>query len=140
MLLGASDAGAHMDMLATFAYATMLLAEGVRERRLLRLEEAVRLLTDWPARHFGLRDRGRIAEGWSADLVVFDPQTIGPGHVATRTDLPAAASRLYSEPDGIEHVVVNGRVVVERGKLTGDLPGTLLRAGRDTATVEVPAP
>jgi len=140
VLLGASDAGAHMDMLATFAYATMLLAEGVRERRLLRLEEAVRLLTDWPARHFGLRDRGRIAEGWSADLVVFDPQTIGPGHVATRTDLPAAASRLYSEPDGIEHVVVNGRVVVERGKLTGDLPGTLLRAGRDTATVEVPAP
>jgi N-acyl-D-aspartate/D-glutamate deacylase len=139
VLLGASDAGAHMDMLATFSFATTLLAEGVRRRNLLPLEEAIRLITDWPARHFGLRDRGRIAEGCFADVVVFDPDTIGPGRVTTRHDLPAGAGRLFSSADGIDHVVVNGRVLADRGKLTGDLPGTLLRAGRDTTTTLPPA-
>lgn len=139
VLLGASDAGAHMDMLATFSFITRLLAEGVRARELLTLEEAVRLVTDWPARHFGLRDRGRIAEGWCADLVVFDPATVAPGVVSTRYDLPAGAGRLYSEPEGIVHVVVNGRSLADHGQLTGELPGTLLRSGRDTETVLPPA-
>ena len=139
VLLGASDAGAHMDMLATFAYTTMLLSEGVRERQLLPLEEAVRLLTDWPARHFGLRDRGRLTEGSHADVVVFDPGRAGPGRVVTRRDLPGDASRLYSEADGIEQVMVNGRLVVKDHVLTGDLPGSLLRSGRDTVTVLPPA-
>jgi N-acyl-D-aspartate/D-glutamate deacylase len=138
VLLGASDAGAHMDMLATFSYATRLLAEAVRRRGLLSLEETIRLLTDWPARHFGLRDRGRLSPGYWADIVVFDPDSIGPGTVTTRQDLPGGASRLYSEADGIEHVIVNGRTLAERGKLTGDLPGTLLRSGRDTRTVAIP--
>ena len=140
VLLGASDAGAHMDMLATFSYCTMLLAEGVRERELLSLEEAVHQITDWPARHYGLRDRGRVAVGNFADLVVFDPATIGPGKVATRRDLPAGAARLYSEATGIERVIVNGTELVRGGVPTGDLPGVLLRAGRDTATVRLPAP
>jgi len=139
VLLGASDAGAHMDMLATYSFATMLLAEGVRDRQLLSLEEAVRLITNWPARHFGLRDRGRVAEGCFADLVVFDPDAIGPGRVTTRHDLPAGAGRLFSEATGIEHVLVNGREIVDSGKATGDLPGVLLRAGADTDTVLPPA-
>jgi N-acyl-D-aspartate/D-glutamate deacylase len=139
VLVGASDAGAHMDMLATFAYCTLLLSEGVRERGLLPLEEAVRLLTDWPARHFGLRDRGRLVEGAHADVVIFDPDRIGPGRVVTRGDLPGGAGRLYSPAEGIEHVLVNGRRIVENGALTGDLPGTLLRSGRDTDTVLPPA-
>jgi N-acyl-D-aspartate/D-glutamate deacylase len=139
VLVGASDAGAHMDMLSTFSFATTLLAEGVRRRQLLTLEEAVRLLTDWPARHFGLRGRGRIAEGHHADLVVFDPATIGPGSVKTRFDLPAGAGRLYSAADGVECVAVNGQILVERGALTDQLPGTLLRAGRDTLTTLPPA-
>jgi N-acyl-D-aspartate/D-glutamate deacylase len=139
VLLGASDAGAHMDMLATYSFATMLLSEGVRERQLLTLEEAVRLITDWPARHFGIRDRGRVANGFFADLVLFDPATIGPGRVETRHDLPAGAGRLFSEASGIEHVLVNGREIVTCGAPTGDLPGLLLRAGRDTETVLPPA-
>ncbi|MBW8826078.1 MAG: amidohydrolase family protein [Acidobacteria bacterium] len=138
-LLGASDAGAHMDMLATFSYATMLLSEGVRERQLLPLEEAIRLMTAWPAAHFGLRDRGRLAEGGFADIVVFDPDTIGPGHVETRFDLPAGSGRLYSEGTGIEHTFVNGREIATHGILTGDHPGRLLRSGRDTDTVTIPA-
>jgi N-acyl-D-aspartate/D-glutamate deacylase len=139
VLLGASDAGAHMDMLATFSYCTMLLAEGVRERQLLSLEEAVHLLTEWPARHYGLIGRGRIAEGELADLVVFDPSTIGPGTVSTRHDLPAGAARLFSEPTGIEHVFVNGTELVRHGQPTGNLPGKLLKAGIDTRTVAIPA-
>ena len=139
VLLGASDAGAHMDMLATFAYTTLLLSEGVRDRGLLPLEEAVRLLTSWPAQHFGLRNRGRLAEGWAADVVVFDPASVGPGRVATREDLPGGAGRLYSEAEGIEQVLVNGRRVVENGVLSGELPGSLLRSGRDTDTVALPA-
>jgi N-acyl-D-aspartate/D-glutamate deacylase len=128
-----------MDMLATFSYCTMLLAEGVRERQLLPLEEAVRLLTDWPARHYGLRDRGRVAVGNFADLVVFDPSTIGPGAVATRFDLPAGASRLYSEATGIARVIVNGAELVRDGVPTGDLPGQVIRPGLDTDTVPIPA-
>jgi N-acyl-D-aspartate/D-glutamate deacylase len=139
VLLGASDAGAHMDMLATFAFTTLLFSEAVRERGLIPLEEAVRLVTDWPARHFGLRDRGRLAEGCHADVVIFDPSTISPGRIVTRRDLPGGAGRLYSEGEGIALVMVNGRTVVDNGFLSGDLPGTLLKSGRDTQTVLVTA-
>jgi N-acyl-D-aspartate/D-glutamate deacylase len=138
-LIGASDAGAHLDMITTFSYATTLLGDAVRGRHLLSLEQAVHLLTDRPARHYGLRDRGRVEEGWLADLVVFDPTRIGPGEVATRFDLPGGAGRLYGEGVGIERVLVGGTDIVTAGKLTGDTPGTLLHAGRDTETVRLPA-
>src|SRR6202034_4384038 len=72
-VVGASDAGAHLDMIDSFSYATTMLARAVRERSLLPIEEAVQLLTDRPARLYGLRHRGRVAKGWWADLVVFDP-------------------------------------------------------------------
>jgi N-acyl-D-aspartate/D-glutamate deacylase len=138
-LVGASDAGAHLDMIDSFSYATTLLARTVRERPLLPLEEAVSLLTDRPARLYGLRDRGRVAEGWWADLVLLDPSTVGPGALYTRYDLPAGAGRIYGEAEGIEHVIVNGDVVVSGGEFTPARPGHLLRSGRDTDTVTVTA-
>jgi N-acyl-D-aspartate/D-glutamate deacylase len=135
VVLGASDAGAHLDMLTTFVYPTDLLGRSVRERQLLGLEEAVRLLTDVPARLYGLRDRGRVALGWHADLVVFDPATVAPGPVVTVHDLPGGAPRLHAGAAGIEHLVVNGTEVSRAGRDTGDRPGRVLRSGVDTADV-----
>jgi len=134
VLIGASDAGAHLDMIDSFTLSTSLLGEAVRERGLLPLEEAVHQITDRPARLYGLHERGRIAEGWRADLVVFDPATVAPGPIHTRRDLPAGAARLFAEAEGIENVFVNGVEVVRGKHLTGARPGTVLRSGRDTRT------
>ena len=132
VVLGASDAGAHLDMLAFFVYTTHLLGDGVRQRQLLTIEEAVRMMTDVPARLYGLRERGRVEVGWHADLVVFNPDTVAPGPVVTRDDLPGGAPRLYADAIGIEHLFVNGTEVLQAGQLTGAQPGTLIRSGRDT--------
>jgi N-acyl-D-aspartate/D-glutamate deacylase len=136
-VVGASDAGAHLDMIDTFAFSTVLLGNA-RKRELVPMEEAVRLLTDVPAKLYGLEGRGRLAEGAIADVVVFDPATVASGPVYTRHDLPGGAGRLYADAIGVEHVIVNGTEIVRGGKHTGALPGTILHSGRDTKTVEVP--
>jgi N-acyl-D-aspartate/D-glutamate deacylase len=133
-VVGASDAGAHLDMLATFNYSTAML-RACREHELMPLEEAIALLTDRQARLYGIKERGRIAEGWHADFVIFDPERIAPGPITWRNDLPAGAGRLYGEAEGITHVLVNGIEIVRVGELTGATPGTVLRSGRDTETV-----
>jgi N-acyl-D-aspartate/D-glutamate deacylase len=136
-VIGASDAGAHLDLLASFNYTTIVLAEAVRARGLLPLEEAVQLITDVPARLYGLRDRGRLAEGTHADVVVLDPDTVGTDAMRMRLDLPGGAGRLYAGAQGIEHVLVNGKAIVRGGELTDERSGTLIRSGRDTATAPV---
>jgi N-acyl-D-aspartate/D-glutamate deacylase len=136
-LVGASDAGAHLDMIDSFSYATTLLARTVRERNLLPLEEAVQLLTDAPARLYGIRDRGRIRPGAHADLVVFDPTTIGPAPIEMRYDLPGGAGRIYGGAEGVALVLVAGVEVVTGGEFTDARPGRVLRSGRDTDTVTV---
>jgi len=134
-IVGASDAGAHLDMIDSFSYSTTLIARAVRERGLLPLEEAVHLLTGAPAELYGLRDRGRVGVGLCADLQVFDPATIGPGPVSMRFDLPGGAGRVYGEAVGVHHVMVNGVPCVEHGDLLPARPGRLLRSGVDTVTV-----
>ncbi len=133
-VIGASDAGAHLDLLASFNYATVMLDQAVRERGLLPLEEAVHLITDVPAKLYGLRGRGRVEEGAHADVVVLDPQTVASDPIRMRMDLPGGAGRLYAGAQGVEHVLVNGRAIVRDHELTGERSGTLLRSGRDTAT------
>lgn len=135
VLVGGSDAGAHLDRMCEAHYAAVLLGEMVRERELLSLEEAVRLVTDAPARAFGLRDRGRIAPGAAGDLVVLDPARIGSGPLRSVDDLPGGASRLHREAEGIHRVLVNGVEVLVDGEPTGETPGTLLRSGTHTETV-----
>jgi N-acyl-D-aspartate/D-glutamate deacylase len=99
-VIGGSDAGAHLDMMCGAIYTTSLLGHGVREHQVVTLEEAVRLITDVPARLYGLKERGRIAEGWHADLVMFDPATVDHGPERTRYDLPAGAPRLVADARG----------------------------------------
>jgi N-acyl-D-aspartate/D-glutamate deacylase len=134
-VVGGSDAGAHLDTMCGAIYSTSLLSDGVRQRSLLSWEEAVRQLTDIPARLYGLRDRGRLVPGAWADVVVLDPTAIGHGPVRTRNDLPGGASRLYAEAIGIAHVLVNGTEIVRQGSFTEARPGALLRSGTDTETV-----
>lgn len=133
-LIGASDAGAHLDMLAAFQYSTGLLAEAVREQRLLPIEEAIHYLTGAPAHLYGLRDRGVLREGAHGDVVVLDPERVGSGPVGTRFDLPGGAGRLYADALGIDHVLVAGVEVATDGVDTGARPGRVLRSGVDTAT------
>ena len=134
-VIGGSDAGAHLDMMCGAIYTTSLLGRGVREHRVVTLEEAVRLITDVPARFYGLTERGRIEPGWHADLVLFDPATVDHGPERTRYDLPSGAPRLVADAYGITSVWVGGVEVCRDGAATGALPGTVLRSGRDTATV-----
>lgn len=134
-IVGASDAGAHLDMMCGAIYSTSLLGPAVRDRGLLPLEEAVRQLTSVPAALYGLVDRGALREGAWADVVVFDPATVGYGPERTRHDLPGGAPRLYADAVGVEHVFVKGVEIVAGGAATGAVPGTILRSGRDTNTV-----
>jgi N-acyl-D-aspartate/D-glutamate deacylase len=135
VVIGGSDAGAHLDMMCGAIYTTSLLGHGVREHRVVTLEEAVRLLTDVPARLYGLVERGRITPGWHADLVMFDPATVDHGPERTCYDLPAGAPRLVADARGIASVFVDGVEVCRDRKTTGATPGTVLKSGRDTETV-----
>jgi N-acyl-D-aspartate/D-glutamate deacylase len=134
-MVGGSDAGAHLDRMCGAPYTTRFLGDTIRGRKLVPLEEAVRMITSQPADLFGLRDRGRLEVGGHADVVLFDPGTIGAGAATLVADLPGMAARLTSTAEGIRHVFVNGVETVVDNQSTGATPGTILRSGRDTATV-----
>lgn len=134
VLLGGSDAGAHLDRMLGSPYPTRFLADSLRGRRLVSLERAVQLMTDVPARLFGLRARGRVAEGGRADLVVFDPATVDSGPARRVHDLPGNSMRLTAASAGMVRVLVNGVEAVVDGEPTGARAGVLLRSGRDTDT------
>jgi len=133
-MIGLSDAGAHASQLCDAGAPTELLGKWVRDKGVLSLEEAVRRLSSQPADVFGIRDRGRLAPGQAADVVVFDPQTVGCGPLRRVRDFPAGADRLVAPALGVHAVVVNGTVIREHDRdavdTSGPLPGRLLRGGQ----------
>ncbi|MEV6547546.1 D-aminoacylase [Streptomyces sp. NPDC051597] len=137
VLLGGSDAGAHLDRMCGAPYTTRFLGDCLRGRGLVPLEQAVKMLSDDPARLFGLRERGRIEEGYHADLVLFDPERVAAGPATLVHDLPGRSPRLDSKAIGVVSVRVNGVETIRDDVVTGAVPGTVLRSGRDTRTVSV---
>jgi N-acyl-D-amino-acid deacylase len=133
-VIGLSDAGAHASQLCDACQPTYFLGRWVREKETFTLEEAVRMLTSRPAEVAGISDRGLLAEGRPADVVVFDPETVGAGGLERVYDFPGGADRLISKERGVRAVVVNGTTVRRDGKDAidpeGDLPGAVLRNGR----------
>ncbi len=129
VLVGQSDAGAHLIYDAGFGYATRLLGYWVREKKILPLEEAVRKLTFMVASIFGLHDRGLVRRGMAADLVLFDPATVRECEPEMVQDLPANEKRYIQRATGIEMTIVNGEVLIEKEQHTGAWPGTVLGAG-----------
>jgi N-acyl-D-aspartate/D-glutamate deacylase len=123
-----SDAGAHVDTLADQGFTSTLLAHWVREKGTLSIEEGVRLLTTVPADLYGLAGRGRLRVGAPADIVLFDADRIGLQRTELINDLPAGAARLIQRPLGVEHVLVNGEVLIDSGRQTAARAGQLLRS------------
>jgi N-acyl-D-aspartate/D-glutamate deacylase len=134
-LLGGSDAGAHLDRMCGAPYTTRFVGDMIRGRQLTSMERAVHMITDAPAQLFGLRERGRIAPGYHADLVVFDPATVGSEPATLVNDLPGGTPRLTADAIGVVRVLVNGVETVADNRPTGATPGHILRSGRDTFTV-----
>jgi N-acyl-D-aspartate/D-glutamate deacylase len=133
-VIALSDAGAHASQLCDACYSTYLLGHWVREKKTMTIEQAVHHLTQRPAEMFGIKDRGLLAEGRPADVVVFDPATVGPSQLRRVYDMPAGADRLIADAHGIDAVIVNGTVIRRNGKdaVAADaaLPGRLLRHGK----------
>ena len=134
-MIGGSDAGAHLDRMCGSNYPTAFLEDCLRGRQLVPVTRAVHMLSGQPAQLFGLRDRGVLAPGYAADVFVFDPATVGSEPARLVRDLPGDAPRLVAGSHGVVRVLVNGVETVSDGRPTGAVPGTLLRSGRDTASV-----
>jgi len=126
-IIGLSDGGAHVQFQSGFGFSTRLLAEWVREKGAMSLEQAVRRLTFDSASIFGLYDRGLVRPGMAADITIFDPDTVRPLPLEVVHDFPTGAKRIKEPAAGIMATVVNGEVLMEDGKHTGALPGRVLR-------------
>jgi N-acyl-D-amino-acid deacylase len=122
-----SDSGAHVSQIMDSSLQTHLLSHWVRDKQAFTLEEAVRLITFDTATQFGFHDRGLLREGLAADIVVFDPDTVGPHMPEVVCDLPAGAKRLKQTCEGMTATIVNGQVLLRDNEPTGNLPGRLLR-------------
>jgi len=127
-LPGLGDGGAHLNALNDTGYPTHLLGHWCRDEGAVSLEEGVRLLTSFPASVFGINRRGRIEEGFHADLMLFDPALVGCLESEYVADLPGGGSRLVAPSRGVNMTIVNGQILYREGKHTGALPGRMLRS------------
>jgi N-acyl-D-amino-acid deacylase len=127
VMIGASDAGAHVQYNTDSCYAVWTLQHWVRERGVVPLEQAIKMLTADQADLFGFGDRGRVQVGLAADLVLFDPDRVGTTRVRYVRDQPANGTRLVTDAVGVVASVVNGFVATREGVSTGARSGRLLR-------------
>jgi N-acyl-D-amino-acid deacylase len=132
-LIGLSDGGAHVQYHGGYGFSTRLLGEWVREKQVMTLENAVRRLTFDSASTFGLYDRGLLRPGMTADITVFDPDTVKPLPEFVVHDFPAGGWRFKEPAAGIYCTFVNGRMLMKEGNHTGNLPGRVLRNSRYVA-------
>ena len=127
VLIGTSDAGAHVLFGADFGYGTTLLGLWVRERQVMTLEQAIYKLTFHPASIFGLQGRGLLRPGYAADIAIFDPNTVHAEEPEWADDFPANSKRMVQRAVGMHYTIVNGTVINDHERMTGDLPGQVLR-------------
>jgi N-acyl-D-aspartate/D-glutamate deacylase len=127
MMIGVSDGGAHLARDDGADWSSYFLRSWVLDRRVWTLEEGIRQITQVPAALVGLADRGTLRHGGPADLMVFDPDTIGPWKKEFVHDLPGGVGRFKAWGRGVHATVVNGEPIVLRGELTGRLPGRVVR-------------
>jgi N-acyl-D-amino-acid deacylase len=127
-IVSLSDAGAHLTFFTDAGFGLHLLGHWVRERGAMSLPEAVRRLTHQSAALFGMPGRGRLREGHAADLLLFDPATVGRGPKRRVFDLPGGAPRLTTDAIGVHGVWVNGALVADAKGLRDDaaLAGELM--------------
>jgi N-acyl-D-amino-acid deacylase len=127
VLPGVSDAGAHVQFGVEFGYATTLLGLWVRERQIMPLEQAIHKLTFQVASIYGIAGRGLLRPGYAADFAIFDPERVRAHDAEWVQDYPAETRRLVQRADGMHYTIVNGEVICEDGKLSGALPGQVMR-------------
>jgi N-acyl-D-aspartate/D-glutamate deacylase len=134
-VIAVSDTGAHVTQIIDSSNPTYMLSHWVRRREELTWEQGVRMLSADPAAVWGLGNRGIVREGYVADLVVFDPETVAPALPTVAHDFPASATRLKQRAVGVHTTVVNGEVILQDGEHTGALPGRLIRHNTDNRAV-----
>jgi len=126
MLIGTSDGGAHLAKDDGADWSSYFLRSWVLDRKVWSLEEGIRQITQIPAALLGFTDRGVIKVGGWADIMIFDPATIGPWKKEYSNDLPGGVSRVKAFGKGVSATIVNGQPIVLNGKVTGRLPGQVV--------------
>jgi len=127
MLMGVSDGGAHLDRDDGADWSSYFLRNWVLDREEWTLEEGIRQLSQVPAALAGFAGRGTLLPGNAADLMIFDPKTVGPGTKRLVQDMPGGESRFSARPRGFRATIVNGEPIVLDGKLQTALPGQIVR-------------
>jgi len=129
-VLGLGDGGAHYGLICDAAFPTFMLTQYVRDRAVLPIEAAVRMLARETAQSVGLNDRGLLKPGYKADLNVIDLTQLHLYAPRVKRDLPGGGRRLTQRSDGFAATVVSGQITYQNGRSTGELPGRLVRGAR----------